>query len=123
MTAGKYLIARSSEDASERVYVDGVELRGLSKVSVNLEVTVEAEDELIEALRREMAEREIDPDECVGLQGFSGDYQAKYPNWEYNKRLGPLVAVIWHPEAIVPPCLVLDSDGVIYGAVVPDKPD
>jgi gamma-glutamyl-gamma-aminobutyrate hydrolase PuuD len=117
MTTGDYLAARPPLDESEHVLIDGAVDHGLSKVSVNLEVIAQTEDELIEGLRREVADREIDPDECVGLQGFSESYQAKYPNWKYNSRLGPRIAVIWHPEAIIPPCHVLIDGAVVYGAI------
>lgn len=118
MSDGEYIAVRAPRNESENIYLRGELHRGQAKVSVDLVVRASSPDKLVEGLRREMAEgREVDPDECHGLQGFDENYEAKYPNWGYDERLGPAVAVIWHPVTIVPPATVLDERAVIYGAL------
>jgi len=117
MTAIEYYIAREPRDKSEHVHIDGEVNSVLAKFMLDVEVTASTKDELIDKLMNEMEQRDIDPEQCDGLQGFGFAYEAKHPGWRYDVRLGPRVAVLWHPDAIIPPCTVLNNEAVIYGAI------
>lgn len=111
MTSGEYLVTRAAEEGEETITA------GIVKISVDLEVQALTEEDLIDNLEFEMNGREIPADECVGAQGFSAQFEADHPRWKYEQKLGRCVAVIWHPDTIIPPCTVLDKRAVIYGVV------
>lgn len=94
----------------------------LSMASVSIEIHRDSEGALLDALNRAMADREIDPRACLGYCGWQSD--GGYPDspdggakWMFNERYPKWMAVIWHPDAIVPPGLVVTPAGIIYGRV------
>ncbi len=90
----------------------------VSMATVTIEVHGDSEPALLHELNREMANREIDPRACLGYCGW---WQEEYPSggarWEFNPKYPKEMAVIWHPDAIVPPGLVVTPAGIIYGRV------
>lgn len=37
--------------------------------------------------------------------------------WSRCERFPPGTAVLWHEDAIIPPCIITNPDGVIWGAL------
>jgi hypothetical protein len=91
---------------------------GLAEITVNIEVHGENEFNLLDALCRAIAEREVPPDECFGAFGWE---RSQLPiwrtRWVHDRRLHPEMAVIWHPNAIIPPAVVVEPKAIIYGRV------
>jgi hypothetical protein len=91
---------------------------GVSEVAITIEVHGETEEDLLLRLAFAIAERDIPPNKCVGLVGWvTSPINVGEVRWEYSSKLMPEMAVIWHPNAVIPPATLLDPSGVIYGRV------
>jgi hypothetical protein len=91
---------------------------GNAIVTVKIDVQADSQSELLSRLHHAMAEREINPDECLGAFGWPSATESMMfmgINWKYDNTLMPCMAVIWHRNAVVTPCTVLHSDAIIYG--------
>lgn len=91
----------------------------MAMASVNIEIYRDSEGELLDALSKAMVDREIDPKACLGYCGWpaDGEYATGGAKWMFNAQYPKWMAVIWHPDAVVPPGFVATPRGIIYGRV------
>lgn len=93
-----------------------------SFVRVMFDIVAQNLDEGMRRIGQEMDLRDIPDDDRRGLVGTIIDPSAHYGEsfikygirWGYDNRLGPGIAVGWHPDAIIPPAIVLRPEAVIY---------
>jgi hypothetical protein len=97
----------------------------MSAESVNIEVHADTREALVSALALAISGRDVPLAECKGAFGWpEAEFAHGQPSngsesvmWEHEPRFPPEMAVIWHPNAIIPPAVVVEPKAIIYGRV------